>query len=114
MRGVRRHMSSPYDAPTSDLVEATPTSVMPGCVRLALWLYIGSFAITAIFSWFDPTPPEVPPYARPMVALVEMFYLVLLVGPLVFIFYKVFKRRNWARMVWATFNLVATFLYVPF
>jgi hypothetical protein len=88
-------------------------SSMPRTVRASLWLLVGSQAAILLVGVMDPRPtPALAELSGPMLVVVILLVIALL-SPIVFIAYRAYHARNWARWVHAVIFSIGGVVYVP-
>jgi hypothetical protein len=90
---------------------------MPYTVRLAAYLCAAGLAGSLLIGFLDPTPmPEVPHGMEDAVRFGTIVGIILGVAANAFgiwVIWKAYSRRNWARIVLLAFTVVGVSLYLP-
>jgi hypothetical protein len=90
---------------------------MPHTVRLAAYLCAAGLAGSLLTGFLDPTPlPAVPEGMEDAVRLGMVVGIILGIAANAFgvwLIWKAYSRRNWARIVLLVFTVVGVSLYLP-
>ena len=85
---------------------------MPTIVKVSLWMFLASIAAGPIIGFLNPTPlPSLPPDSGPTLVSAILFFFVPFFCVIGFIAYCTYRRRNWARWVFAAFTAFGAWAY---
>jgi hypothetical protein len=107
---------NPYSPPAAKVSDPAVVSA-PSAVRWTVWINVATLVVNPLIGAFDATPmPGVPPGSTPAY-LAGLVMGLVIIGPmyalLALLLYKIYRRRNWARIAFALLTVFASFAYAP-